>query len=241
MKVLVIILILLLLIMFDPLVRKIQCLQKTIQHLKELPSFEPNLIDCYVKFVGKIETENQFKTPFTQKNCAFYNSRVIAHWETKKRKPNKGLEKHNKILFDDKSSVTELEMVNNKGRIYVNIQKFAAKGELNLHSSDSTIQSCPECCSNKINRRYRQYQVLERWCSHLDKVIIYGRIVTTTGRLSIVPTGLLEFPSLLLVGNTRVKIRDLTYHFEQKIVKLRIIVVLTLGVIILLSVGLVLY
>ena len=80
--------------------------------------FDPGKVDCYVRFIGKVQTENTATLPFSKKECAFYAANMVAEWTTKKKKPERGLETHRKTLLRTHSA-DEFELVGTKERVYI--------------------------------------------------------------------------------------------------------------------------
>jgi ribosomal protein S18 len=160
--------------------------------------FRPELIDCYVSFTGKIAAERVHRLPFSSSECAFYMAAAVAEWETKKKKPGKGMETQRKPLLREQSS-DELELVDKDYRVYVKAEDFS-KNWIELRKREKTQQLCPALVVAQVDAKYKRYQIVERFLQKGDKVIAQGRLaLNNDGRLFIKPTKRLEFPSFVAV------------------------------------------
>ncbi|MCI5137931.1 MAG: hypothetical protein D3922_05865, partial [Candidatus Electrothrix sp. AR1] len=104
--------------------------------------FNPGKIDCYVRFHGKMAGENRAVLPHSGKECAFYSASIVAEWETKRKKPAKGMETQLKPLCWEQSA-DELELVGKSDRVYIKAADFT-KSWLQLRKNDKNSARCPE-------------------------------------------------------------------------------------------------
>ncbi len=200
-----VVVLLLLVIGFIKLFRQTRFLKKIRQHLLNIPAFDNGLIDCYVKVSGRLKSENGFFSPISKKTCAFYIVKVLALWETKKKKPSKGMEQHKKVILKTVSPLTRLEISEGKDIIYVDMGKdiiyvdmAAYKGVALLQAKKVESRNCPAICQQAAKKKYKKYQILESWCSHGDQLVVYGKLVKTSqGLLCVKPTELAAFPSFI--------------------------------------------
>lgn len=158
--------------------------------------FSPDKLDCYVCFQGKLTAGNAYALPFSSKTCAFYQAEVFAEWQTKRKRPAKGMETQRKPLFRDQSSV-EMELVAGEQRIYVRAEDFTQSG-LWLHQNEKIQRQCPEQIKNLFDRKYETYQITEYFACSGDTITVQGKLTRSMdGRLFVKPTGRLKFPSFV--------------------------------------------
>lgn len=158
----------------------------------------PDMIDCYVRFEGKVAKERLCRLPLSGRECAFYMAAVAAEWQVKKKKPGKGMETARKPLLRDQSS-EELELKDRNRRVYVKAGEFT-KSCLGLRTQETSQAQCPSAVQDKAASKYKTYHVTEHFLLHEDMVTAQGRLTRSKdGRLFITPTGRLEFPSFLVL------------------------------------------
>ncbi len=192
-----------LVLVFIRLYLKTHSLKKIRRHFLDIPAFDRGLIDCYVRVSGKIKSENAFSSPISQVACAFYLVKVLALWQTKRKKPAKGMEEQKKVIFQTISPVTQLEV--SEGTYYkdtdiiqVDMSEFVKKAKTFLMNETIESRNCPDICQKFSNNKYQSYKILETWCSHNDRIVIYGKLVQTLeGFLKIKPTKLAAYPSFI--------------------------------------------
>jgi hypothetical protein len=200
MEIFIVVVLILLVIIVISFYRKTQSLKKIRQRLLNIPAFDSDLFDCYVKVSGHIKSDNAFRTPISNNHCAFYIVKVFALWETKEKKPAKGMEQHQKLIFNTVMPSTLLEVSKGKDIVYVDMPEFFDKADFLLHSQTVESRICPAVYQSVAvaKKKYQKYQVLESWCSHADQVVIYGKLVKThEGLLCMKPTELGKFPSFI--------------------------------------------
>jgi hypothetical protein len=198
MEIFIVVVLILLVIIVIKFYRKTQSLKKIRQRLLNIPTFNSDLFDCYVKVRGHIKSDNAFKTPISNNPCAFYMLKVFALWETKEKTPAKGMEQHQKLIFNTVMPSTLLEVSKGKDIVHVDMSEFFDKADFLLHSKTVESRICPTAYQSVAKKKYQKYQVLESWCSHADPVVIYGKLVkTNAGLLCMKPTELGTFPSFI--------------------------------------------
>ncbi len=162
-------------------------------------AFSPDMIDCYVRFTGRIATEKAHRLPLSSGECAFYIASVVAEWETKKKKPGKGMETQRKPLLREQSA-DELMLEGKDGPVYVKVEDFSANW-LELRKREKTQANCPPQVVRKAESKYSTYRLLERYIQDGDKIAAQGRLaLNADGRLFIKPAKRLEFPSFVAVA-----------------------------------------
>jgi len=202
MLIVIIIVVIMLIIGFIRLYLKTRFLKKIREHLFNIPAFDKGLIDCYVKISGRIKSENAFSSPISQVACAFYIVKILALWQTKRKRPAKGMEEQKKVILKTVSPFPQLEIYEGRYNdieiIHVDISEFIEKANYFLMDETSESRNCPDICKEVYNHKYRKYKILETWCRHDDKVVVYGKLVKTNdGLLSIKPTELAAYPSFI--------------------------------------------
>jgi len=203
MLIVIIIVLILLVIGFIRLYLKNQFLKKIRLHLVNIPAFDKGFIDCYVKVSGSIKSENAFSSPISQVRCTFYIVKILALWQTKRKRPAKGMEEQKKVILKTVSPLTQLEI--SDGRYYndidiiqLDMSEFVEKANCLLMDETTESRNCPKICKNLYNHKYKNYKILESWCCHADKIVIYGKLVKTReGLLKIKPTELAAYPSFI--------------------------------------------
>jgi len=193
-----------LLVIFFVIYRKTRFLKKIRQRLLNIPAFNSNLFDCYVKVNGHIKSDNAFRTPISNNHCAFYMVKVFGLWDSKKKKPAKGMEQHQKLIFSTVMPLTLLEVSKGKDIVHVDMQEFLDKADFLLHSKTLHSTNCPAAFQSVAREKYKRYQVVESWCSHAEQVVIYGKLVKTNeGLLCMKATELETFPSFIVLQQYR--------------------------------------
>jgi hypothetical protein len=162
-------------------------------------AFSPDMIDCYVRFTGKIATEKAHRLPFSGSECAFYMASAVAEWETKQKKPGSGMETQCKPLLREQSA-DELTLEGKDGPVYITVEDFSANW-LELRRQEKSQGNCPPHVADKAKSKYAIYRLFEHYIQHGDKVAAQGRLsLNADGRLFIKPAKRLEFPSFVAVA-----------------------------------------
>lgn len=161
-------------------------------------AFRPDMIDCYVRFTGKILSEKAHRLPLSNSECVFYMTSIVAERETKKKKPDSGMETQRKPLLRERSS-DELILEGSGGPVYITMEDCSSN-RLELRNREETQANCPPQVAGKAESKYKTYRLLERYLKHGDQVIAQGRLSRNAdGRLFIKPTKRLEYPSFVAV------------------------------------------
>ncbi len=227
MWIIIAIILILLFIGFIKLYRKTRDLKKIKQHLLNIPTFDNGLIDCYVKFSGRIKSDNAFSSPISKVSCAFYRIKVVALWQTKKKKPATGMEENKKVIFNTISPVTQLEIYEGKDIVHVEMAKFFDKGDVLLHEKTTESRNSHALWQQAARIKYQKYKVLESWCNHADQIVVYGKLTKTdNGLLCIKPTELAAYPSLIcLAQNEKWYLKKLDEKMNSNTFWLRFILI----------------
>jgi len=173
-------------------------------HLGAAPAFDPGLVDCYVRFQGRVESPNAFDTPLRRRACVFFQSRVFAEWQTKEKKPKKGLATHRKTLYRQESPAQPIKLANTLGEVYVDYSLLAVeKGAANrLNQAKVKSFICPEVCRDQADAKYKTYVATEQWLKQGDAVTIFGKLVKQAdGQLRLISPGHAHFPDVVLVDS----------------------------------------
>lgn len=214
---------------------KTQSLKKIRLHILNIPAFENGLIDCYVKIRGSIKSKNAFSSPISKQPCAFYMVKVLALWQTKRKKPAKGMEEQKKVIFQTVSPQTQLELYDGEGKdkdiVHVDMSEFLEKAKIFLMDETTESRNCPEICKTLYNHKYRNYKILETWCRHANKIVVYGKLVKThDGLLSIKPTELAAYPSFICLESfEEVPLQKLEKKISKNTTWLRIYLIAIFG------------
>ncbi|MCI5132451.1 MAG: hypothetical protein D3904_13285, partial [Candidatus Electrothrix sp. EH2] len=160
--------------------------------------FNPDLIDCYVRFKGRVTEERTCHLPLSGSECVYYAAQVTVEYKVKQKKPAKGWETVRKPLLREQSA-DELELADKDCRVYIKVEEFT-KSCLELRSKEKSQAHCPPAIKAQDNSKYKKYHITEQFLFHGDSVTAQGRLaLNRDGRLFIRPTRRLEFPSFLVV------------------------------------------
>ncbi|XOF33572.1 MAG: hypothetical protein ACL93V_16475 [Candidatus Electrothrix sp. YB6] len=178
--------------------RKIGAFKRRAWMAENPAKFNPDLIDCYVRFTGKVTEERPCRLPLSGSECVYYAALVVGERQVKKKKPSKGWETVRKPLLREQSSAT-LELADKDCRVHVKVEEFT-KRCLGLRSKESTQVHCPTALKSNADRKYKLYHLTEYFLFHGDSVTVQGRLSCgRDGRLFIKPTRRFEFPSFIAV------------------------------------------
>lgn len=159
--------------------------------------FSPDKIDCYVRFQGELTTGDTYTLPISGNACAFYHAEIFAEWETKAKKPAKGMETQRKPLLRDQSSA-DMEIAVGEQRVYVRPEYFIRNWQ--LRESQRTQRECPAQIRHLADRKYQTYKITEYFAYKGDTIMAQGRLTRhTNGRLFIKPTGRFTYPSFIAI------------------------------------------
>ena len=160
--------------------------------------FGPDQLDTYVRFEGRLMNENLYKLPIYKKKCAFFDSKIFAEWETKKKKPDRGMETNRKKIFHDQPQFfsNELQLDSKNYQVYINAEDFE-KG-LVLSKIENIQLQCPVKAKEKYNKKYERYHLIEKYAEKGEYIIAQGKLALhPDGRLFIKPANFREFPSFI--------------------------------------------
>lgn len=170
-------------------------------------AFRPDMIDCYVRFTGKILSEKAHRLPLSNSECVFYMTSIVAEWETKKKKPDSGMETQRKPLLRERSS-DELILEGSGGPVYITMEDCSSN-RLELRNREETQANCPPQVAGKAKSKYTTYRLLERYLEDGDTVAVQGRLSRNAdGRLFIKPTKRLDFPSFVVIKEQLAQLTD---------------------------------
>lgn len=192
--------------------RKIGAFKKRAWMAENPAQFSPDLIDCYVRFKGKVAEEQACRLPLSDNDCVYYLAQVAVEWQVKEKKPAKGMKTVRKLLRREQSADI-LELTDNNCQVYIKVEEFT-KSCLCLHSKEKTQASCPSWAQAQDKIKYKNYQLSEQFILSGDSITVQGRLaLSTEGRLFIKPTRRLEFPSFIAVQHEAdLFIRDIAYR-----------------------------
>lgn len=176
--------------------------------MSEYPiAFSTDKIDCYVRFTGKIASEKAHRLPLSNSECVFYVATVVTEWQTKKKKPDSGMETQRKTLLREQSA-DELRLDDRGHSIYIKTEDFSSN-RLELRKREETQGKCPPQLADKAKSKYTTYRLLERYLEDGDTVAVQGRLARNAdGRLFIKPTRRLDFPSFVVIKEQLAQLTD---------------------------------
>ncbi|MGR8935113.1 MAG: hypothetical protein ACU837_12090 [Gammaproteobacteria bacterium] len=186
------------------ILKRISILQRIRRHLYDAPVFAYDLVDCYVRFQGRVETPNGHRSPLFQRACVFYQAKIFAEWRTKLKKPQRGTTLNRKTLYTDQPPLPFITLISEQGSVLLDLAAFMRRGNvLGWITEKSQASRCPEICADKASAKYRTYIVREDRISAGDTVLIYGKLrQDRNGQLMLTAPGVAEYPGVLLAGMT---------------------------------------
>lgn len=167
-------------------------------HLKNAPIASPEYANCYVRFSGQLSDKNTlFKSPLFGITGLFFQSQVVAQWETKEKKPNKGMKTHKKNLFEVQSAPV-IHLKSNYLELEIDLNSFHKEGHVAVDIEHKEQEKCPECCQEKADSRYSKYHLIEAIFNAETALTVYGQLIQKeTRQFYLIPTHALYYPSLL--------------------------------------------
>ncbi|MCI5190474.1 MAG: hypothetical protein D3905_11955 [Candidatus Electrothrix sp. AS4_5] len=216
--------------------RKIAVFKKRAWMAKNPLSFTPDLIDCYVRFTGKLTNEQTCRMPVSGSECVYYTALVVAEYQVKQRKPAKGWETVRKPLLREQSAA-ELELRDKNCQVSIKVEEFI-KSNVRLRTKEKTQINCPANLKIPGYKKHKKYNITEQFLFRGDNVTVQGRLtLNRDGRLFIRPTRRLGFPSFLVVQTRASRfIRDIVDKAQDNVWSRRIRVFFLL-----LNIGLIIY
>lgn len=185
--------------------KKARLLKKARQHLNDAPVFDHDLTDCYVKFHGRVVTPNQNTTPLQHQACVLYQTKIFAEWQTKLKKPQRGMTTNRKTLYSNQSTLSlPVELVGADGTwVYVDFTAFDQTGNVVELSNDKyKAAHCPDLCSDQAQTKYQHYLSVEKWLESNAAVMIYAKLEkNSAGQFSLVPTEKAAYPTVFKVNS----------------------------------------
>ncbi len=190
--------------------------KKALTHLEAVPNCKPELLECYVKFSGHLASKHSVQSNLSEQTGFFIWSRVMVSWETKQKKPHKGTETHHKILWIE-SSDELLCLTHSDLTVYIDFNAFIEQGRVELSPQERTEKVCPVICQEKNLDKYQTY--------HLKEIILHDELITVYGKLiykpklglMIIPTGLLEYPSVIITAKSKHTWNTLKKYYQSEI------------------------
>jgi hypothetical protein len=211
---------------------KMQRIKDRFKHLRGAPAFDPALVDCYVRFKGRVDLPNMFNSVLRRHPCVFFQSRVFAEWETKLKKPKKGMVSHRKTLFEQVSPVPVIKVVDAKGvAVYLDSSVLAVSSEITRLNQEKTVApTCPWICGEQADPKYKLYTATEKWLTEGDDVHVYGKLEKTSdNQLMLTPTGHAYYPTGVMVESPQggSGLRDVFAETDKRINSLNTKLVIT--------------
>jgi hypothetical protein len=198
--------------------KKVRIVSAGYRHLKTVPLFNTDLIDCYVHFRGQLKNPNILSSPLISQPCVFYRSIVTAHWTTKIKKPGKGTKSHKKNIYQKISEQSVIVSNNNGAEISLNLSEFY-HGHSLMRLPDTQLKGndCPALCKDKAEQKFKKYTQYEEYCEQGQYLDIYGQLVQKQGgQLEIKPTLLEDYPSVLLVTSSKISKSSAKNYLAKK-------------------------
>lgn len=188
-------------------IRLLKADAKTYRHFYYAPRFNPDALDCYMRFQGRVASPDQYRSSLARKAYAASLNRVQAHWTTKKKRPDKGMQENVKTLCQQGQG--EFTLVNQAGQcIVLNLEKLQRNQDylLQISSVEREQADCPAHCQDKALAKYRRYSLREWYVRKGDMLSAYGCLrYDKQGRLTLLPSGDPAYPSGLF---NRAEVKD---------------------------------
>jgi hypothetical protein len=181
--------------------KRYQQAQKILPYLHNTPSASVEKVDCYVKCVGTLLSENNLQAPLTHKACNMFFTQQWGLWQAKRKKPQKGYEIAKKNLATLTSS--EFLLVKTRNAIIrLEPQSFLPNALLVMHGTklEFTEPVFPISTIGKVHA-YKNYEVIEYIAERQNQVVLLGKLVCKDAQLVLMPTFSKHHPSIFCLGD----------------------------------------
>jgi hypothetical protein len=173
---------------------------KIIPYLQNTPNANKELIDCYVKCIGTLLSANTLISPIANQACNAFYVKQLGLWQTKRKKPQKGMVTEKKQLATHIS--TEILLIKTQhGIITIEPQQFLPNALIIPEAKSSFIEApLPITEVGKVHK-YRKYEVIDLITKQQDNVLLLGKLTIKNGNLILIPTFSKHHPTIFCLGD----------------------------------------
>lgn len=158
-------------------------------------------VGAYVKFKGGF-TGDALKTPVSNQSCSYWSLVIRAEFQTKKKKPDKGMQTHNPVLY--KASSDELPLLISDGSqiIQLMLDNSLAIMSNPSYTKNETITIPVSEIQDLVKPKYKKYISEEFWFPVDSDVTIWGYILGRNKNSVLLSNGEDKIhPPLMILGD----------------------------------------
>ncbi|MDH5676847.1 MAG: hypothetical protein OEZ06_32325 [Myxococcales bacterium] len=156
--------------------RKLGRLRRTNATMLETPELSAQSpVGSMVKTAGRI-THPATTTPYGKRSASYWDAEVCAVFQTKKKKPAKGIETH-RVLLDRMSSEDLPLIITSTAGDAVHLCFQGPRATMkHLNTNQDDHASLPEALRDKAKPKYESYSLRERYYPPGEKVTVLGKL-----------------------------------------------------------------
>ena len=155
----------------------------------------------YIHIQGNVKMPT-IKSPFFNKQCVYWKTYIWAWFETKRKKPEKGMQEHSPLLEVKESEMPPL-MVSQSGFLaHIDLSRLSST-MLNLVRKEDRQTSPPNEATAKLAKeKYKAYRIHEYRLPNDASVAVWGKVDSINKNLvTIVGSKDSKYPCFLYNGN----------------------------------------
>ncbi len=150
--------------------------KKLVSYITKAPALSSSVKEGdYVQFQGKL-TLPETHTPFTQLKCSYWSVIVKAEFQSKKKKPAKGMQTHRPVIYKENADDLPLLVTN---KIHTVQLGFMNNVDVifNLNKNESTVKKPPnEEIAKLAKPKYNKYIIEEYWLAENSQITLWGTV-----------------------------------------------------------------
>ena len=173
---------------------------KIIPYLQNTPNASEELIDCYVKCRGILLNSNALHSPVSNQICNAFYIKQLGLWQTKRKKPQKGMATEKKQLATQVS--TEALLIKTQhGIITIEPQQFLPNALIMPEAKSSFVEAPLSITEVGKLHKYRKYEIIALMTKQQDEVLLLGKLTRKNEHLLLTPTFSKYHPTVFCLGN----------------------------------------
>jgi len=155
----------------------------------------------YVHFQGEVKMPI-IKSPIFNKACVYWKTFIWASFESKRKKPNKGMQEHSPLLDVKESEIPPLIVSHSSYLMHINFSRLSSV-MINLDRSEDREKKPPNETVQKLAKdKYKAYRIHEYRLPNNANVAVWGKIDSIDKNLiNIVGSKDIKHPCFLYNGN----------------------------------------
>lgn len=167
----------------------------------------------YVSFSGILTLANM-KTPVSKQSCGYWGLIIRAVFQTKEKKPGKGMQTHRPVIYKNESDQLPLIVANQKQLVHLAMNNpLQYMVNMNLKRSKSSKVPVEEAKSF-VKPKYKKFEVDEYWLPEKVRLQLWAVVTDTNKNCISVSTGNnSEIPTLIYNGDKKSVFRKFTLRF----------------------------